>query len=393
MSIYWFLNINQLSIVEGNFHQELSLTDIVLLQYLDACESPKMRTETVIGGNNEPYYWVSYKRIKEALPLIYFKKSEECVYRDIKNLEKLGFVKMDSEMSKKRGKTYIKITNKSYSMLKNAEAKTVNLSEVVKKAEANLKNTEGQDEALLKNQEGGLRKNSEHSSIISNTNSIISGGDFIFFPSNTDTDAHEHTHVPARESAREIHKNDFEIDLSEDLPFDHIDTPKTENNSPQRTKSIEFHYPAFTDDAPKNIHALYEAAVNKSEKDVQDFEYEFRNIIDWRKTKSKKGETPIDHDAITIDFLKEKISAQTKFKKFYAGVQTVAMGGKLIKKDHYIYLYNWEVLNSPYNKSRMKSLIAGCTPFVESYYKILCDIHDEYTNTKTQENDSNPYPN
>ena len=391
MSIYWFLNINQLSIVEGNFHQELSLNDIVLLQYLDACESPKMRTETVIGGNNEPYYWVSYKRIKEALPLVYFKKSEECVYRDVKNLEKLGYVKMDSEMSRKRGKTYIKITNKSYSMLKNAEAKTVNLSEVVKKAEENMKIADGKTDTFLKNKEGGLRKNSEHSSIIRDTNSIIEEGDFFLFPTYTDTDAHEHTHVPAPASAREIEENDFEADLSKDLPFDHTDTPQTENNSPQLTKSLKFQYPAFTNDAPKNIHALYEEAATKSEKDVLEFEYEFRNIIDWRKTKSKKGESPIDHDAITIDFLKEKISPQTKFKKFYAGVQTVVMGGKLIKKDHYVYLYNWEVLNNPYNKSRMKSLITGCTPFVESYYKILCDIHDEHMNSKPKQDERDSF--
>jgi hypothetical protein len=389
MSIYWFLNINQLSIVEGNFHQELSLNDIVLLQYLDACESPKMRTEIALGEKNEPYYWVSYKRIKEALPLVYFKKSEESVYRDVKNLEKLGYVKMNSELSKKKGKTFMKTTHKSYLLLKNAEAKTMNLSEVVKRAEENLRNPDTKTDTLIKNTEGGLRKSAEHNTIISNTNSIIEE-DFIFFPSNTDTDVRAHdTHA----SAREIEQNDFAADLSEDLLFEHTDIPKQEKDLPQATKQSKFQYPAFTEDAPNNIHSLYETAASKSEKDILEFEYEFRNVIDWRKTKSQKGETPIDHDTITIEFLKERISENTKFKKFYTGIKAVAMGGKIIKKDHYVYLYNWNVLNSPYNKTRMKSLIEGCTPFVESYYKILCDIHDEYQNSKKQDNEQIDYEN
>lgn len=334
---------------------KLTLSEAVLFSWL----TDLSQWADGISVKGEPYFHATYRKAVQDLPSV--SEKVDTIYRIYKKLEKEhGLIRITMIGNN----PYVAITKKGKAWRHSNNSTLKNHSEIPPE-------NKKESDPFFDNSDFGAENNGNLSALYIDSKSIDSQGIYSF----------PNLQVNAREEEKKEEKA-IESDLTKDNPTSGTDIPKQQNNESSAEKTPEFDYPAFTSDAPSNIFRQYEQAVKEGKKAVEQFEYDFRNVIDWARCKSQKGEHPIDHDLITPEYLDKFIPFELKFKKVFAGVIATTQNHKLTKKDHYIYLYNYTFLTNPYNSSRAETMLKQVTSFVEPYYNILLKIHNDYITKK-----------
>jgi hypothetical protein len=64
----------------------------------------------VITENDRKWYWTSYNLIRIKMPLLFDGVKDNTIYKKIKNLEDIGFIEINTLLSKRQNKTFISLT-------------------------------------------------------------------------------------------------------------------------------------------------------------------------------------------------------------------------------------------------------------------------------------------
>ena len=373
------INIHQLSAIYHN-HMDVDLNDIATLSYIkDTTSNPKVLAQF---DQEKVWYWISYSWIQKALPLVYKSVTIDTVYRHIKKLEKMGYVVLNKDLSKKTGKTFIRLADKCQTLLF-SDAKTLDLSKMDKTSEANL----AKYLSIGEKPEPPIGEKTEPNTIIvSNTKK----GFNIFSPLENNLEESNLDNT-AQASARENLKSESEVDFSEFL----IEKPKTSaqthdfvpegiesSKRPYVAPEVEktYKYPPFHPTAPSSIRNEFESYVDAGKQGL--FEYIHYQNIAWREIKSDKNERPWDPKQINVDFLNETCAGHLPVKK-YIGVKATKLHDTVKKEYHYINLFNYDFLSdSKVGPQFIKPIMETATEYCENYYKLLKELYEQKLNHK-----------
>ena len=358
---------------------EIDLNDYAIIFYIKETTS-NTTVVTEVDSNKVVWYWISYPWIKSALPILFKSAKIDTVYRHVKRLESLGYISINQNLSKKTGKTFMRLGEKSQSLFF-SDAKILKLSELDKASEVNLQKYL----SIGRISEPPIGQISEPNTIlVSNT----SKGSISFSPLNenilnkTSTD---NAHVPASAGAseQEVDFNALDDDLSPDFKPSGIEPSKKPFVAPERPKVYK--YPPFQPNSPANIKNLFEEHVDSGRLD--NFEYEYFSFIAWRQIKSDTGERPWDPESVEardwVDFLNKTCKGSTPVKK-YLGVEARRTGTYVKKQYHYVWLFNYEYLSSPnVGPQLIKPIMDTATTYCEAYFDLLRDLY--HTKSKQKE--------
>lgn len=103
------INIDQKKIIEGGLN--VDLIDVIIINVL--IEFSNVDSAVKISSNNIEFYWFSYKKIIDELPLLRLK--EDSIYRRMKRLCEIGLL-IHFEGSKTMGRSFFSITKKGYGL-------------------------------------------------------------------------------------------------------------------------------------------------------------------------------------------------------------------------------------------------------------------------------------
>jgi hypothetical protein len=354
---------------------DVDLNDVATLSYIkETISNPRVVTEV---QGNVVWYWISYPWIQSALPLVYKSVKIDTVYRHLKRLESLGYLSINQPLSKRTGKTFMRLGDKCQTLLF-SDAKSLELSEMDKTSEANL----AKYISIGEKSEAPIGNKSEPNTIlVSNTEK----SSFLFSPiksSLNETMINKDSASVREEKEQEVDFFALDDDLSPDFKPSGIEPSKKPFVAPEREKTYK--YPPFQPNSPANIKNLYEEHVDSGRLDV--FEYEYFNFIAWRQIKSDTGERPWDPDSVEvndwIDFLNKTCKGSVPVKK-YLGVEAQRTGTYVKKKYHYVYLFNYEYLSSPNVGAQLiKPMMDTATAYCETYYDLLRKLYQKKSKEK-----------
>lgn len=403
-------NINLCQLVAiANQHTEIDLNDFATLNSIANLMAHPKTLSWKSKDTGEVFYWVSVEWIQTALPMVYQNMKPNSVYKRMKKLEQLGYIVTNKILSQNTGKTFIRLGEKSNSLIF-PTSDSIDIDSLPDKVKAIIFNKKlpseknpnplgNFSEPPSENFPNPFGKKSEQS--ISIDSITIESIDSSFSLSNSSNKLNQ----PIKESDSNniLNSNNSDDDFFEDDP--EVDTtdpqhgknvryegdyfpegarlPRTMKGSLNPKKPLEKAYPylPFNKFKPDNAEQMFRQYYD--ENDLQTFKFKFFDYIDWGKILGPNGEEPFDLTFMTPERMDELCKDHGKNpRKIYTGVEARTAGQYVHEKFQYVNVFSYKVLADYRNSYNYILKLRDSVPNGEhgrfkQYWAILDNLYRE----------------